>query len=96
MYEVLHGMTEAEVIGKTDYDIHAKEVADVFSANDQEVIAANRPLQFEEHFVTVDGRRDNTLLQVSALRRQRAALRRLRHRHRHHRTQASRGRAEKE
>ncbi|MGE0126621.1 MAG: PAS domain S-box protein [Blastocatellales bacterium] len=57
MYEALHGATEAEVKGKTDHDIHAKEVADVFLANDREVIAANGPLQFEEQVDTVEGRR---------------------------------------
>src|SRR5262249_53894193 len=51
-YEVLHGVTEAEVKGKTDYDIHAKEIADAVWANDQEVIAANAPLQFEERVAT--------------------------------------------
>src|SRR5262249_15760104 len=51
-YEVLHGVTEAEVKGKTDYDIHAKEIADDVRANDQEVIAANAPLQFEERVAT--------------------------------------------
>jgi PAS domain S-box-containing protein len=48
-YEVLHGVTEAEVKGKRDYDIYAKEIADAVRANDEEVIAANSPLQFEEH-----------------------------------------------
>ncbi len=56
-YEVLHGVTEAEVKGKTDYDIHAREIADALRANDQEVIAANAPLQFEEQVVTADGLR---------------------------------------
>jgi len=54
-YEVMHGMTEAEVIGKTDYDLHAKEIADVLRSNDQEVIEANTPLQFEEQVAFADG-----------------------------------------
>src|SRR5215813_8765376 len=57
-YEVLHGVTEAEVKGKTDYDIHAKEIADAVCANDQEVIAADMPLQVEERVVAVDGPHD--------------------------------------
>jgi PAS domain S-box-containing protein len=57
LYEALFGVTEAEVKGKTDHDIHAKEVADAVRANDREVIAANRPLQFEEQVVTDDGQR---------------------------------------
>jgi len=47
-YEVLFGVTESEVIGKTNYDIHAREIADAMRVNDREVISANRPLQFEE------------------------------------------------
>jgi PAS domain S-box-containing protein len=57
-YEILHGMTEAEVKGKTDYDIHSKEIADAIRANDQEVIAADGPLQFEERVRGVDGPHD--------------------------------------
>src|SRR5262245_50598647 len=57
-YEVLHGVTEAEVKGKTDYDIFAKEIADAVCANDQEVIATNMPLQVEERVVAVDGPHD--------------------------------------
>ncbi|HKC88306.1 MAG TPA: PAS domain S-box protein, partial [Blastocatellia bacterium] len=57
LYEALHGLTEAEVKGKTDHDIHAKEVADAVRANDMEVIAANGPLQFEEQIDTADGQR---------------------------------------
>src|SRR5262249_12820826 len=54
-YEVLFSVTESEVIGKTDYDIHPKEIADAVRANDREVIAANTPLQFEEQVATADG-----------------------------------------
>src|SRR5262245_2273547 len=54
-FEVLFGMTEAEVKGKTDYDISAKEIADAVWANDQIVIATDRPHQFEERIVAVDG-----------------------------------------
>ncbi len=56
-YKVLHGVTEAEAQGKTDYDIHAREVADAVRANDQEVIAANTPLQFEKRVATAEGQR---------------------------------------
>ncbi len=57
-YEVLFGVTEAEVKGKTVYDIHAREVADVLRANDQKVIAANTPFQFEDRVGVIDGLRD--------------------------------------
>jgi PAS domain S-box-containing protein len=58
MCEVLFGMIEAEVKGKTNYDIQAKEIADALRADDQAVIAANMPLQFEERIAGVDGPRD--------------------------------------
>ena len=57
-YEVLRGITEAEVKGKNDYDLYANEIADAVSANDQEVIAADTPLQFEEQVAFADGRHD--------------------------------------
>src|SRR5215475_9583955 len=56
--EVLFGMTEAEVIGKNNYYVHTKEIADALRANDQAVIAANTPMQFEERVVAVDGPHD--------------------------------------
>jgi PAS domain S-box-containing protein len=56
--EVLFGMTEAEVKGKTNYEIHSKEIADVIRANDQAVIGADTPLQFEERVVAIDGPHD--------------------------------------
>jgi PAS domain S-box-containing protein len=54
-YEVMHGWSGAEVKGKTDYDLHAREIADVVRANDREVIAAGAPLQFEEQIAFPDG-----------------------------------------
>jgi PAS domain S-box-containing protein len=57
-YEVLRGVTEAEVKGKNDYDLYPKEIADAVRANDQEVIAADTPLQFEEQVAFPDGARD--------------------------------------
>ena len=56
--EALFGRTEAEVKGKTNYEIHAKEIADALHANDQAVVAAETPLQFEERVVTVGGTHD--------------------------------------
>ena len=47
-YAELFGSTDVELEGKTDYDCHPKEIADAFIANDREVIAADRPLLFEE------------------------------------------------
>jgi PAS domain S-box-containing protein len=54
-YEVMRGLTEDEVKGKTDYELYAREIADAVRANDREVIAANMPLQFEEQVPFDDG-----------------------------------------
>jgi PAS domain S-box-containing protein len=54
-YERMRGLPEAEILGKTDYDLYPKEIADVLRNNDREVIAANRPIHFEEHVPFADG-----------------------------------------
>src|SRR5262247_2516880 len=56
--EVLFGMTEIEAKGKTNHEIHARDIADALRADDQAVIAANMPLQFEERVVAADGPHD--------------------------------------
>jgi PAS domain S-box-containing protein len=54
-YELVRGMTEAEIKGKTDYDLYPKDIADGVYKNDKEVIAANKPIQFEEQVPFSDG-----------------------------------------
>jgi PAS domain S-box-containing protein len=54
-YELVRGMTEAEMKGKTDYDLYPKDIADGVHKNDEEVIAANKPIQFEETVPFSDG-----------------------------------------
>src|SRR5262245_7614825 len=56
--ESLFGMTEAEVKGKTNYELHAKKIADALRDNDQAVIAAEGPVQLEERIIAVDGPHD--------------------------------------
>ncbi len=56
-YEVTRGLTAKQVTGRTDYDLYAREIADAVRANDREVIAANKPMQFEEQVVLADGLR---------------------------------------
>jgi PAS domain S-box-containing protein len=84
-FEVLFGVTEAEVKGNTCYYVHPKEIADAISANDQTVIASEMPHQFEEQIVAVDGLRDFNFGQVPTPRRKRAGLCHLQHLHGHHR-----------
>ena len=47
-FERLHGASEAEIIGKTDYDLDDPELADFFRANDQAAVAAGGPRVNEE------------------------------------------------
>jgi PAS domain S-box-containing protein len=54
-YELVGGISEAEVRGKTDYVLFPAEIADGLRKNDKEVIAANKPLQFEEQIPLSDG-----------------------------------------
>lgn len=48
-------MDRKDIVGKTDYDIFAHEIADVFRANDQKVLEARRPLDSEEIVPLPDG-----------------------------------------
>ena len=54
-YETLFHVTEAEVVGKTDYDLFPEEAADALVANDRAVLAADAPLEFEEDVPHDDG-----------------------------------------
>ncbi|MCL5966396.1 MAG: PAS domain-containing protein [Deltaproteobacteria bacterium] len=54
-YEDLFGIRDAEVRGKTDYDIFPAEIADRLRENDRAVIAENRPRQVEERVPRKDG-----------------------------------------
>jgi len=47
-YEKMFNVSKQQVIGKTDYDIFQKDVADSFSENDQRIIATGEALSFEE------------------------------------------------
>jgi PAS domain S-box-containing protein len=54
-YEALFHLDRREVKGKTDHDIFPKEIADVFQANDREVIAAATAVESEELAPQDDG-----------------------------------------
>ena len=55
-YLELLGKKEEEVLGKSDRDLFPQEMADKFTANDRQVIAARSVLQFEEPAVMKDNR----------------------------------------
>ena len=53
-YEELFDVRNAEIRGKTDYDILPESVADQFRASDSQVLAESRSLQLEEHIQQSD------------------------------------------
>jgi PAS domain S-box-containing protein len=53
--EDFHGKPEAEFVGKTDYDIYPREVADRVRAQDEQVRDGDNLLTFEEQFQTAAG-----------------------------------------
>jgi len=54
-YEALFHVKKEEIKGKTDYDIFTKKAADVYRANDLEVVRSKAPLEFEEVALQEDG-----------------------------------------
>lgn len=54
-FERLSGYSEAQVLGRTDFDLFPEEVADNSSENDRRVLESGGPLEIEE-FGPVDGR----------------------------------------
>lgn len=55
-YLDLFGLAEDEVIGRTDYDLHAEEMADEVWTNDEQVFDTGDPIEIEER-ILVDGER---------------------------------------
>lgn len=47
-FEALYGIEGKEALGKTDYDLFPEGIAENLRANDQKVLEAATPLQFEE------------------------------------------------
>jgi PAS domain S-box-containing protein len=56
-FERLHDVQRAQILGKTDFDIHPGEVAEAVRANDRRVIEAGEPIQFEEVLPSEEGDR---------------------------------------
>ena len=54
-YETLFHVNLEEVRGKTDYDLFPQELAEIYQANDQSVIAAKAALEWEEVIPHDDG-----------------------------------------
>jgi PAS domain S-box-containing protein len=54
-YEELFHLTQADVLGRTDYELFPVEVAEQFQANDRAALAAGLPITFEESAPQDDG-----------------------------------------
>jgi PAS domain S-box-containing protein len=69
-YEGRYRVRRDQIRGKSDFDIHPREVAEAVRANDLRVIEAGEPSQFEEVVPTADGKR--VYLAIKFLLRNRA------------------------
>lgn len=58
------GLTTSQIIGRTDEEVFPKDVAEVFSAADWQVIREQRPLQVEEHGILDARGRGNWRLSI--------------------------------
>jgi PAS domain S-box-containing protein len=56
-YERRYHVRRDHIRGKTDFDIHPRQIAEAVRANDREVIASGEPKQFEEWVPADDGDR---------------------------------------
>lgn len=56
-YENLFKITLEQIVGKTDFDLFTKEVAEKFYANDMEVISGGMPVELEEVVPSEEGLR---------------------------------------
>jgi two-component system, sensor histidine kinase and response regulator len=57
LFESLFHARRTDVVGKSDYELFPPDVADAYRANDERVLAAGAPLQFEEVAPSDDGPR---------------------------------------
>jgi len=57
-FETFYGATEAEIVGKSDYDFVPRELADFFRTKDRAAITAGGPSVNEEEVTFADGHRE--------------------------------------
>ena len=65
-FEALFGASESEILGKTDYDFVAHELADFFRQNDAAAIAAGEPVTNEETVVFASDGHEEALETIKA------------------------------
>jgi PAS domain S-box-containing protein len=56
-YEHRHQVQRNQILEKTDFDIHPRDVAEAIRANDRQVIQSGVPIQFEEAVPSAGGER---------------------------------------
>src|SRR6266404_1992993 len=66
-YEVVARISEGLILGKTDYEIYSRNVADVFRANDLRVLETKTNMQFEEIDFLEDGKHTYLSVKVPLL-----------------------------
>ncbi|MEN8119943.1 MAG: PAS domain S-box protein [Bacteroidota bacterium] len=54
-YENLFNITEKKIIGKTDFDLFPREIANKITENDKKILKEKNPLEFEEIIEHEDG-----------------------------------------
>ena len=57
-FELLYGVPEKEIVGKTDYDFVSKELADFFRQKDNNAERAGKPSVNEEELTFADGHKE--------------------------------------
>jgi PAS domain S-box-containing protein len=57
-FEQLYGVSEKEIVGKTDYDFVSKELGDFFRQKDDEAVAAGKQNRNEEEVTFADGHKE--------------------------------------
>ncbi len=72
--KVMGCKTEAEAIGKNDFDLFPKEIAEKFWADDQKVIQGQQVINREEFFLDEEGRKRWLLTSKLPLRDQNGAI----------------------
>ncbi|WP_051327088.1 PocR ligand-binding domain-containing protein [Desulfatibacillum aliphaticivorans] len=57
-FESLFGVSQKDIVGKTDYDFVDAETADIFREHDQKAVAKGEPSMNEEEVVFADGHKE--------------------------------------
>jgi len=73
-FESLFGVPAAEIVGKTDYDFVASDIADFFREHDRRAMAAAGPSRNEEELTFADGHRELVETTKTAMRDERGEL----------------------